>query len=76
MRRAAVAARQYIVRNHSWVTEEECRVEDVLLQQPTVLMRPVENVISDLDSFRALIKAVTRQRLFRSNTPLPYSTRI
>jgi hypothetical protein len=51
-------------------------MNDALLQQPTVFMRPVGNVMSDLDSLRALIKAVTRQRLFRSNIPLPYSTRI
>ncbi len=57
-------------------TKKEGRMNYVLLQQPTVFTRPVENVMSDLDSLRALIKAVTRQRLFRSNIPLPYSTRI
>jgi len=71
-----VAVGQYNVREHSWVTEEKSRMNDALLQQPTVFIRPVENVMSDLDSLRALIKAVTRQRLFRSNIPLPYSTRI
>lgn len=48
---------------------------DLLLQQPTVLIRPDEKVISDLDSLSALIKAVTRQRLLRSKVPSPYSTR-
>lgn len=32
------------------------------VQQPTVLMRPLENDISPFASFKAFVKAVTRHR--------------
>jgi len=34
--------------------------QDLQVQHPTVLIRPFENDISPVDSFRALVRAVTR----------------
>ena len=46
------------------------------VQQLTILMSPLEKDMSLLDSLNAFIKAVTRQRWFKSKLPSPYSTRI
>lgn len=43
----------------------------IQLPHPTVEISPVEKVMSAVASYRAFLRAVARQRWFRSKDPVP-----